>query len=290
MYQSHTQGFNSPAMGYSHNPPVGQCWPKTDLSEICQTYTSQLARKNITTASILNRVLQHDLGRMNYALSQVQTFDVNQALHQFFGLDIEKLPTFIREKKHHKLNHMGLEIYTPLDIWLSMVETWQDKLSQVTGKPVNVIRTTRFPSSQALQTRVGAPVEILCVWFQLDKKKLMVELFDIGRPMPAPIRNEGLYTISQSYDNADMPSQLWIINSFKDDLIWHYAIDVENTDRVDEIHNTFVALAASQPEYKLAYFQPVTNRHDGSYHTKIIHTELGMELEFATHQTAIIVN
>jgi hypothetical protein len=259
-------------------------WPEIDLQEYCKRHRSSLENKKLHNPSILNRTLHHDLGRMVYALHQVQNFNVNQALDQFFGPDFGKLPTFFREKTNHKLNHMGLEIYVPLDLWLSMLDVWQSKLSLSTGSTIEVVRTARFPSSKALQTRVGAPVEICCVWFQLARQKLMIELFDIGRPVPAHLRTNGLHDeVCPGHNQADE----WIIDSFRDDLIWHYAIDVENTDRVNEIHDTFITLTAAHSQYRLAYFQPVTNRHDGSHHTKIIHEALGMELEFATHETIL---
>lgn len=258
-------------------------WPDIDLPDIYQAHQATLKKKHLHDAAALNRILHHDLERMDYALGQVQTFDVDQSLHQFFGPDFGKLPAFIRENRNHRLNHMGLEIYTPLDVWLSIVEAWQTRLSRSTGTSVTVMRTARFPSSSALQTRVGASVEILCVWFRQDNQKRMIELFDIGRPIPVRIRDGGLHWVSDGYADTDIPSDLRVVNSFKDDLIWHYAIDVQNVDRVDEIHETFMQLAINNRAYRLAYIQPVMNRHDGSYHTKIIHEELGMELEFATH-------
>ncbi len=241
---------------------------KASLASLYATHRSALEKKHLHDLQTLKRVLDHDLRRIGHALNEVQTFDVNQALHQFFGQEFTLLPEFIRESHSHRLNHMGLEIYTPLDVWLALAEHWPPRLTELTGQVVEIVRTTRFPSSQALQTRVGASVEIMCVWFRQGNTGSMIEVFDIGRPVPDAI-------LSRIMSAGD---------SFREDIIWHYAIDMPSIREVDQIHEQFTQLVVSHPEYKLAYFQPVTNRHDGSYHTKIIHRQLGMELEFATHQ------
>jgi len=234
------------------------------LDEICRKV---LTEKNMTDASVRKKVRECDLSRMQYALTQIKTFNVNHSLHQFFGLDFSVLPRFMLGNQSHRLNHMGMETYTPLDSWLIPVDHWVSELSERMNEPVNLLHTTRFPSSQALQNRVGARVEILCVWVQINQVKLMMELFDIARPVP-----ESLYC-----------HDLAAPDSFQHDLIWHYAIDVASASRVDELHECFVELTLEKRDYRLAYTKPVLNRYDSSYHTKIIHKTLGMELEFATH-------
>ncbi|MGI9214059.1 MAG: hypothetical protein ACR2HF_16440 [Methylococcaceae bacterium] len=254
-----------PAMGM----PYEENWayPDINLHEVVATYHDVLDKKQVYDVPALVQMLRYDFSRMNYVLNQIQTFDVVQALRDFFEEDYDVLPAFISGIKAHRLNHMGLEIYTPLNTWLALAPIWLDSMSQFAGVPVKVTRTARFPSSQALQTRVGAAVEIMCAWFQIPDTRFMIELFDIARPIPDSI-----------YQNGSVE------DSFRHDPIWHYAIDVDALGKVDEIHDTFMQLAVIRPDYRLAYFQPVTNRHDGSYHTKIIHKKLGMELEFAYHE------
>lgn len=241
--------------------------PEWGLTKINAACWDALAQKDINDPALLRRVLYCDLARMHYALTQILTFDVDQALRKFFGQDFTNLPGFMKNNQTHRLNHMGLETYTPLDLWLNQTGNWTLELSERMDSPVTLLQTTRFPSSQALKNRVGANVEILCVWLEIEHRKLMMELFDIARPVPDPIR----------YNN------LAVTDSFSQDIIWHYAIDVESATRVDEIHEHFLQLALNRTDYRLAYAKPVINRHDKSYHTKIIHQTLGMELEFATH-------
>jgi len=239
-------------------------WPSALSDGACR---KALTYKDISDPALLKTVRECDLSRMHYALTQLLTFDVDQALQRFFGQDFGNLPGFMQNNGPHRLNHLGMETYTPLDLWLDQADHWMAELSQRINHPVTLLRTTRFPSSQALQNRVGAGVEILCVWLQINQETLMMELFDIARPVPEAIR----------YHNLAAP------DSFNHDLIWHYAIDLESTSRVDEIHERFIELTLGLSDYRLAYTKPVVNRHDNSYHTKIIHQTLGMELEFATH-------
>lgn len=256
------------AMGMSYEESRG-C-PDSTLHEALSVYQDALDKKRIYDVPALVQMLKYDFARMNHVLNQIQTFDVAKALREFFDMEYAKLPACISGIKAHRLNHMGLEIYTPLDTWLALTPIWLDAMSQHAGVPVKVTRNARFPSSQALQTRVGAAVEIMCLWFQIPDTRFMIELFDIARPVPDSI------SLNVSVED-----------SFIHDPIWHYAIDVDEPGKVDEIHETFMQLAVIRPDYRLAYFQPVTNRHDGSYHTKIIHKILGMELEFAYHEPVL---
>ncbi len=214
-------------------------------------------------------------------MSEIRHHDVKQALTRFFGEHFQQLPPFISGKERLRLNHMGLEIYTPLDLWLTLTEVWVSQLAQDMNLAVSLERTTRFPSSHALQTRVGAFVEIMCTWMKVQDSELVIELFDIQRPLRVDLNQ----TIESGWLKGDgNPADPWVSDSFTKDPIWHYAIDVQDQNEVEMIHDAFVKLALNHHDYRLAYLKPVYNRYDSSYHTKIIHQALAMELEFATHQ------
>lgn len=252
-------------------------------SRLYQEHSSILDKKLILDEFALNHTIHFDLARMYYVLEQIQTFNVNHALHRFFGEQFSLLPSFISEKAEHRLNHIGFEIYTPLDVWVTLEKTWENQLSQMKGLTFTIEKMTRFPSSQALQTRVGAQVEIMCVWFRMANRLMVVELFDIAHPVNGYLKEAGFNSdINFDSGSTKLKTGSWIAKSFKNDPIWHYAIHLENHEMVEKTHESFVKLAANQPQYRLAYFKPVYNRFDGSFHTKIIHDELGMELEFAT--------
>ncbi|MGH8499673.1 MAG: hypothetical protein ACRERV_12840, partial [Methylococcales bacterium] len=115
----------------------------------------------------------------------------------------------------------------------------------------------------------------------------MLEFFDIAHPLtgvPDADRNmiyhlnpQALLTNGWKSPHHRPAMQHWFCN----DSIWHYSIRVGSRDAILQLHEeTFRELTAAVPHYRLVYEAPVENRHDGSFHTKIINLDNGVELEF----------
>jgi hypothetical protein len=260
------------------------------LHALWQRYEAQLAVKHIHSEPDLYYSLCCDYAKMLHGLMEIQSLDVDRVLSDFFADHASSIPPILANVEDHRLNHLGFEVYVPLDLWLHQMDEWTSRLSRSLGQPIHLDKAIRFPSSQALQKRVNASVEILCLWIRVGERVLMVELFDIARSVKAVLPHDDgqihrydseiLLTGEQVFGRH----QQAMTHLFENDAIWHYAIHVENRQTVLQLHEEFRLLSAEQPRYHLAYETPVHNRHDGSFHTKIINLIKSLELEFATHE------
>lgn len=265
-------------------PPVPA---PTSFTLLFNLHRRGLLAKQVDSESQLQNILDWDFAKILHALLEMQSVDVDQVLLNFFADHASTVPEVLANVTDHRLNHLGFEIYAPLDLLLNEFDHWPDKLGRMLGQRVKIIKLLRFPASPAFQQRVGAAAEIMSVWARVGKQRLMLELFDIARPLDAVLPRVSVDLDCYARDSvqriAAQHAQA-MTGLFQNDKIWHYAIHVANRQTVEHLHQAFQTLMAEHPHYKLAYATPVENRYDGSFHTKIINLKQSLELEFATHE------
>lgn len=240
------------------------------LTELLNKHQNALQAKAIHEEKTLAQVLEFDFKKALHALIEIQSVDVDQILKNFFS-DAASMPALLSQS-HYGLNHIGFESCQPLDVVLENLPNWLEKFSLAFEKSVTLKKSLRFSASQAFQQRVNASVEILCLWFQVGEKLLMLELFDIARPITALVLSDNDELMNQQAAMAYL---------FSSDNIWHYSINVGQPEQVETLHHELQTLCEQNACYKLAYPAPIQNQYDGSFHTKLINLKCHLELEFA---------
>jgi hypothetical protein len=266
-----------------------------EVNRLCDgllaTHTELLGRKNIRRKRELIQVIKVDLDKLAHALLEVKENRPDPVLAEFFGTAAVDLPAISARLAEERIYHVGFEIHEPLDLVLYGIEHWIREARHTLGASMRVKEFLRFPASPAFQKRVGAYTEIMRIWLEVNDRTLMLELFDIHRPvdeelasgaLPVKHRNfQGLFS-DPVPGHADRMARL-----FGDDEIWHYALHVRTPGDVNELHAELQILAGRDGSYFLPYTAPVHNPHDGSYHTKVVHRAGDgagrMEVEFVTH-------
>jgi hypothetical protein len=267
------------------NYPNGSVAMKSiDVIGLLQQHQAVLQTKQLDNAAALTQVLHFDFEKVLHALIEIQSVNVGQVLNNFFQDFSSELPALISKADKHQLSHVGFCCCEPLDLVIANLPTWLTQLSTLFSKPVTLKKQLRFTASQAFQQRVNAFVEIFCIWLQIGEQELMLELFDIGRPIAKvlPGGENSLYLINANkLDSQQHAAAMQYL--FQNDTIWHYSISVANRAAVLQLHEDFKQLTVQQPQYKLAYPAPIQNQYDGSFHTKLINLTRHLELEFVTH-------
>jgi len=267
-----------------------------EVNKMCEglllTHTELLERKHIRRKRELIQVIKLDLDKLAHALLEVKENLPEPVLQEFFADAPVDLPSILARLAESRIYHVGFEIHEPLDLVLFGIDHWIEEARHSLGASIRVKDVLRFPASPAFQKRVGAYTEIMRIWLQVNDRTLMLELFDIHRPIDAglssgalPVKHrnfQGLFS-DPAPGHAERMARL-----FGDDEIWHYALHVRGTADVNELQAELQQLAGRDSRYFLPYAAPVQNLHDGSFHTKIVHrrAEPGknrMELEFVTH-------
>lgn len=239
------------------------------LATLFQQYQKTLQIKEIGDERTLAQAIEFDFKKAFYALTEIQSVDVNQILKNFF-LDATIMPELLVQPLG--LNHIGFECCQPLDVVLKNLPNWLEKFSLGFQESVILKKSLRFSASKAFQQRVNAKVEILCLWIQIKEKLLMLELFDIAHPITNLLQNNvGEFASQQAAMDA----------FFSGDNIWHYSVNVGEQEQVESLHQELQTLCERNSDYKLAYEAPIQNQYDGSFHTKLINLKCHLELEFA---------
>lgn len=256
---------------------------QVSVADLLTIHAGALAAKQINSGDDLLTALCCDFEKVLHALLEMQSVNVDQVLEDFFSDHPESVPDILSNITDHELNHVGFEICEPLDIVEAVLENWLTQLSLVLGKSVTLKRELRFPASDAFRQRVGAVTDILCLWLTVDEQVVMLELFDIAHSVTAvlPSGDNPLMRVQTQTDL--MRHRLAMNYLFHNDKIWHYSINVATRTIVLQLHEVFAALMIEQKHYKLAYPAPIQNQYDQSFHTKIINSIRGLELEFVTH-------
>ena len=259
--------------------------------DLLATHTALLGRKNIRRKRELIQVIKVDLDKLAHALLEVKENHPQRVLEEFFASTPVSVSAISAMLAEARIYHVGFEVHEPLDLVLYGIEHWIQEARHSLGANMRVKDYLRFPASPAFQNRVGAHTEIMRIWLEVNDRTLMLELFDIHRPVDTELASGALPVKHRNFQglfsdpvpgHADRMARL-----FGEDEIWHYALHVHRPAEVSELHSELQALAAHNRSYFLPYAAPVHNPHDGSFHTKVIH-RVGsrggarMELEFVT--------
>lgn len=262
--------------------------------ELLRGHGELLARKNIVRKPELLKLIKLDLDKLMHALVEVKDTRASSVLRNFF--DDSALAEFACARlAEDYVYHVGFEVHEPLGLVLYGIVHWIEQSNDALDADMHIVDFLTFPASPAFQKRVGAYAEIMRIWLQVDARVLMLELFDIYRPVdsvlaaaPKPT-HRNFHGLFRSAEDALEGHDERMAKLFGNDGIWHYALHVRRPSDVDALHDQLEELAAAQPCYFLPYKAPVYNQHDGSYHTKVVRhggAERGrLELEFVTQKS-----
>ncbi len=268
------------------------------VNQLCDSllasHAELLERKNIRAKRELIQVIKVDLDKLAHALLEVKERTPAPVVAEFFDPSFSGQDAICARLADERIYHVGFEIHEPLDLVLFGIDHWIQQAKAALGVAMRVKDFLRFPASPAFQKRVGGYTEIMRIWLEVDERTLMLELFDIHRPVNAEI-TAGLVEIThRNFDGLfldPVPGHgARMERLFGADGIWHYALHVKSPADVLELQAQFEGLAAVDDSYFLPYAAPVHNPHDRSYHTKFVRRACEsaprMELEFVTEYPA----
>jgi hypothetical protein len=258
--------------------------------EMLRDHGDLLERKNIRRKGQLLRAIRLDLDKLAHALVETGNNRAIEVLHAFFGdaggADAEAIRARLAGDG---IYHVGFEIHEPAALVLRGIRHWIEQSRRASGVRIAIDRYLEFPASEAFQRRVGAYAVIIRIWLEVRDRILMLELFDIHRPVDAalagapPLTHRSFHPV---FAESDSDHRRRLTQLFAQDSIWHYALYVQSPADVDWLHERLGAVTERRPDISLAYGAPVHNRHDCSLHTKAI--RVGgpwgprLELEFVT--------
>lgn len=248
---------------------------------------AQLGQKGIGTKHELLRTIKLDLVHILNALLEVHDGTAELVLCEFFPESPELSSFLSRTLIDNRIYHLGFECHEPLDLLLYGLEHWLKRSRELIGLEIQVTSFQRFPASVEFQRRVGAFAEILRLWIRVQQRELMLEFFDIHRPVPPrPLvvqetaEGEDLWDAMQSQAGHRIRTALQL----SQDPIWHYALQISTPAQVSEIHTRLSTFVESHVGFRLAYPAVVENHSDGSVHTKIINVARKLELELVAER------
>lgn len=252
-----------------------------------------LQQKNSYSPGSLLELIKRDYEKVLLGLAEVKSRRVAAILQHFFDGHEHLLRLLYPVVEMEQLFHVGFEVYEPMDLVVEGFEYWSRKFERMLATEIQVTRYLRFPASAAFQKRVSSPAEIMRIWMWVGGQELMLELFDIHRPVRrvlsrTPSRFSALDLRPRLAAPGLPPDHDEVLrHHFGDDPIWHYAIAVKEAQAVETLHATLQQFVGRTSGFQLAYPACVRNQHDGSYHTKIINTTKHLELEFVHHVTFV---
>lgn len=254
---------------------------------LLQTHGELLARKNVHSKQRLLQIIKLDLDKLTHALLEVRSGSARPVLNGFFADHAAILPPILARLAGETIDHLGFEIHEPLDLVLQGLNHWLTKTRRSFQCSLEIQDFLRFPASHPFQKRVGGYTEIMRIWIRVQERTLMLELFDIYRPVddffadgrPKALTHRNFDCLVTHPDTTGSAAHN-VESLFLGDAIWHYAFRVRRFEDVIFLHEKLQALAAQDPIYHLPYDGPVRNLGDGSLHTKIVNRASGLEVEF----------
>lgn len=257
-----------------------------NIDKLFMLHKDSLFRKNIVSAEMLMQVIRIDFEKMIFSLLEMRAKSCNQLICDFFGKDAPALIELFPELQRQSIYHLGFEVNQPMDLILYSFNYWIDKFNRHFSddkERFRIVNLFRFPASLEFQKRVGAYVEIMRIWIELDHKVHMLELFDIYHPVSSLSTWGKRETVVQTLpEERRTEYNEAIFRLLAGDTIWHYAIYMDRPEKVERLHVFFRKLSQVQFDYDLPFLSLVNNKHDGSLYTKIINRKKSMELEFVT--------
>ena len=261
-------------------------------SDMVRLHGDLLDRKNIHGRRQLIQAIKLDLDKLTHALVEVRDNRGINVLENFFDGSAMDMAAIRARLVDTFIYHVGFRIHEPMSLVLEGINHWIELSNREFDTGMRVREFIRFPASPAMQQRVGAYVEIMRIWLEVGERSLMLELFDIHSPADTvlasapPLTHRNFNGLVRQGDPAAGGHPERIARLFSEDEIWHYSLYVKREEDVVELQTELLALAERDSAYFLPYAEPVYNRHDGSFHTKIVRRagrDLGrQELEFVT--------
>lgn len=258
------------------------------VEDLLRSYQKPLGDKDVLSEQDLVKIIKIDCEKIYFALTELSKKNIAQILQEFFGKESEHIPDILAYSKKKELCHIGFEIYEPLDMVLEGFRHAFDRLNGSVGIQFAIRKVLRFPASESFQNRVNAYTEIMRIWVELNGREFMLELFDIHRPVEIfsverkhRINKLLADTILRAGEENHIDSNSRR-NVFSRDNIWHYAIDVRSSEDVLQLHEYLKKFVVDRNTYILPFENIVHNPNDGSFYSKIINKDLGIELEFVT--------
>ncbi|WP_353570972.1 hypothetical protein [Candidatus Albibeggiatoa sp. nov. BB20] len=252
------------------------------IDNLLHQHQKPLQVKNILDKQNLLKIIRVDYEKIMYALLELRNKPAFYVISDFFQKNDKHVSQVMDKLKDEHLSHIGFEILEPLNLSEYGFEHGFNRFNQELGTEMCVTQVQRFPASQAFQDRVDAFTEIMRIWIQLDHREVMLELFDIHKPVNDYFLTHNTATGHAIDDEQHIFPHAHTICFAKDD-IWHYALDTETSDDVLALHDYFKYLASHDDHYILPFKEIVNNKNDGSFYTKIINTQRQIEIEFVTH-------
>ncbi len=266
----------------------------TLCSELLDSHRPLLALKNIHSKRDLIQAIKLDLDKLTHALIEVRQGSASAILRHFFGDTEIDYANIESRLVNDRICHVGFEIHEPLDLVLHGIRQWIDRSNRTVGGNMRIQSYLRFPASEAFQRRVGAMTEIMRITLEVDGRGLLLELFDIHRPVdsalatgPAAPRHRNFAPLAKD-ETAGPEHRQRLSQLFAADGIWHYAVHVRQASDVVALHGQMESVVAANPCYRMAYPSPVRNSNDASFHTKVLRLAHGaterLELELVTRE------
>jgi len=253
------------------------------IDNLLHQHQKPLRVKNILDKQNLLKIIRVDYEKIVYALLELRNKPAFYVISDFFQKNDKHVVSKVMDKlKDEHLSHIGFEILEPLNLSEYGFEHGFNRFNEELGTEMRVTQVQRFPASQAFQDRVDAFTEIMRIWIQLDHREVMLELFDIHKPVNEYFLTHHTAT-GHTIDGENHIFPHAHTMYFAKDDIWHYALDTETADDVLALHDYFKYLASHDDNYKLPFKDIVNNKNDGSFYTKIINKQRRIEIEFVTH-------
>lgn len=281
------------------------------VDRMAEKHVRVLESKGIVGKQLLLRGVRKDFTRIRHALLEVSSRSPESLLRSFFADEpgIRRLVGDAVQDKH--INHLGFEVHEPLDLIIYGFQHWIERGRELEGMDVQLISSHRFTASRELQQRVNAYSEILRLSLSVEGQELMLELFDIHRPMPLMECDRCKHSSVCSAREAEEPtfSSLRLKREehtqgpwcqlidrvmgdslrpvFRHDPIWHYALQVQSEAQVQSLHELFRGLCMRNAEYSMPYAGVVSNHQDRSLHTKLVNRRIHLELEVVMQKPVV---
>jgi len=271
----------------AHPQPINVRTLSQAYTGLLQTHGELLARKNVHSKQRLLQIIKLDLDKLTHALLEVRSRRARPVLNRFFAGHKSLLPDIAERLAGDAIDHLGFEIHEPLDLVLHGLNHWITRTRRSFQCSLEIQDFLRFPASHPFQRRVGGYTEIMRIWIRVQERTLMLELFDIYRPVDGFFADGSPKSLThRNFDCLVAPAgstgedARTVESLFQRDAIWHYAFRVKSFEDVMHLHEDLQRLAAQDHIYRLPYDAPVRNLGDGSLHTKIVHQAAGLEVEF----------
>lgn len=153
------------------------------IDNLLHQHQKPLQVKRILNKQDLIKIIRIDYEKIVYALLELRNKPAFYVISDFFHKNDKHIAQVMSKLRGEHLSHIGFEVLEPLDLSEYGFEHGFNRFNEELGTEMYVTQIQRFPASQAFQDRVEAFTEIMRIWIQLDHREVMLELFDIHKPV-----------------------------------------------------------------------------------------------------------